>query len=83
MVKHLGLSSMFAFIIVFVIATYSVSQLTSLAPQALQGAASGPDLLIGFGYALVTAVSVLVLGRMIYKSERTAGRVKRRVRFFE
>ena len=74
---------MFAFIIVFLIATYSVSQLTSLAPQALQGTASGPDLLIGFGYVVVTVTAVLVLGRMIYKSERTAGRVKRRVRFFE
>ena len=74
---------MFAFIIVFVIATYSISQLTTLAPRSLQGAASGPDLLIGLGYAVVTVVSVLVLGRMIYSSERTAGRVKRRVRFFE
>ena len=74
---------MFVFIIVFVIATYAVSQLTSLAPRALQGAASGPDLLIGFGYAIVTVVSILVLGRMIYSSERTAGRVKRRVKFFE
>jgi hypothetical protein len=81
--KHAGLSSMFFFIIVFVIATYAVSQLTSLAPRALQGAASGPDLLIGFGYAIVTVVSVLILGRMIYSGERTAGRVKRRVRFFE
>jgi hypothetical protein len=74
---------MFAFIVVFVIATYAVSQLTMLAPRALQGAASRPDLLIGFGYAIVTVVSVLVLGRMIYSSERTAGRVKRRVKFFE
>lgn len=83
MAKHPGMSSMFAFIIVFVIATYSVSQLTSLAPRALQGAASAPDLLIAFGYVVVTVVSVLLLGRMIYKSERTAGRVRRRVRFFE
>ena len=74
---------MFAFIIVFVIATYAVSQLTSLAPRALQGPASGVDLLIGFGYLIVTAVSVLVLGRMIYSSERAAGRVKRRVRVLE
>jgi hypothetical protein len=81
--KHAGILSMFSFIIVFVIATYAVSQLTSLAPKAFQGAASGPDLLIGFGYAIVTVVSVLILGRMIYSSERTAGRVKRRVRFFE
>ena len=74
---------MLAFIIVFVIATYAASQLTSLAPRALQGAASEPDLLIGFGYAIVTVVSVLILGRIIYSSERTAGRVKRRVRFFD
>jgi hypothetical protein len=74
---------MFTFIIVFVIATYAVSQLTSLAPRLLQGTASGPDLLIGLGYAAVTVASVLVLGRMIYSSERAAGRVKRRVRFFE
>jgi len=74
---------MFAFIVVFVIATYAVSQLTSLGPRALQGSASGLELLIGFGYVIVTVVSVLVLSRMIYSSERTAGRVKRRVRFFE
>jgi hypothetical protein len=74
---------MFAFIIVFLIATYAASQLMSLAPRALQGFASGLDLLIGFGYLVVTVVSVLALGRMIYSSERAAGRVKRRVRFFE
>jgi len=74
---------MLAFIIVFAIATYSVSQLTSLAPQVLQGAISGADLVIGFGYVVVTVVSVLILGRMIYRSERTAGGVKRRVRLFE
>ena len=83
MPKHIGVLSMFAFIIVFVIATYAVSQLTSLAPRLLQGAASVPDLLIGLGYAVVTVVSVLVLGRMIYSSERIAGRVKRRLRFLE
>jgi hypothetical protein len=81
--KHAGVLTMFGFIIVFVIATYSISQLTLLVPRALQGAASGSDLLIGFGYVVVTVVSVLVLGRMIYSSERAAGRVKRRVRFFE
>jgi len=81
--KHAGLFSMFSFIIVFVIATYAVSQLTSLAPRTFQGTASGPDLLIGFGYTVVAVTSVLVLGRMIYSSERAAGRVKRRVRFFE
>jgi hypothetical protein len=81
--KRAGVLMMFGFIIVFVIATYAISQLTLLAPRALQGAASGSDLLIGFGYVVVTVASVLVLGRMIYSSERTAGRVKRRVRFFE
>ena len=83
MTKHAGVLSMLAFIIVFIIATFAVSQLTSLAPRALQGAASGLDLLIGFGYVVVTVVSVVVLGRMIYSSERAAGRVKRRVRLFE
>jgi hypothetical protein len=81
--KRTGVLSMFGFIIVFEIATYSISQLTLLAPRAFQGVASGSDLLIGFGYVVVTVASVLVLGRMIYSSERTAGRVKRRVRFFE
>jgi hypothetical protein len=74
---------MLAFIIVFVIATYAISQLTSLAPRALQGFASGPDMLFGIGYLVVTAVSVLILGRIIYSVERTTGRVKRRIRFFE
>lgn len=74
---------MFAFIVVFVIATYAVSQLTSLAPRALQGVASAQDLLIGLGYLVVTVLSVLILGRMIYSSERTAGRVRRRVKLFE
>ena len=83
MAKRAGVSIMFAFITVFVIATYGASQLMSLAPRALLGFASGPDLLIGFGYLVVTVVSVLVLGRMIYSNERSAGRVKRRVRFFE
>ena len=81
--KRIGVLSMFAFIAVFVIATYAISQLTLLAPRMLQAAASGPDLLIGLGYAAVTVVSILILGRMIYSSERTAGRVKRRIRFFE
>ena len=83
MAKRAGVLMMFAFMIVFVIATYAASQLMSLAPRALQGFASGPDLLIGFGYLVVTVVSVLVLGRMIYSTERSAGRVKRRVRIFE
>jgi hypothetical protein len=81
--KRTSVLAMFGFISVFVIATYSISQLTLLAPRALQGAASGSDLLIGLGYVVVTLASVLVLGRMIYSSERAAGRVKRRVRFFE
>jgi hypothetical protein len=68
---------MFAFIAVFIIATYSVSQLTSLAPRALQGAASMLDALVGAGYL------VLILSRMVYSSERTAGRVKRRVKMLE
>lgn len=83
MPKHTGALSMLAFIIVFVIATYAISQLASLAPRALQGVASGLDMLIGLGYLVVTAVSVLILGQMIYSTERTAGRVKRRIRFFE
>jgi hypothetical protein len=66
-----------------VIATYAVSQLTSLAPRLLRGAVSAPDALIGVGYLVVTVVSVLILGRMIYSSERSAGRVKRRVKLFE
>jgi hypothetical protein len=74
---------MLAFLIVFVIATYAVSQLTTLAPLFLGGTASGSEVLIGLGYFIVTAASVLILGRMIYLSERGAGRVKRRVRFFE
>jgi hypothetical protein len=83
MAKHAGPLSMLAFIIVFAIATYAVSQLTTLAPLFLRGTASRPDVLIGLGYFIVTAASVLILGRMIYLSERGAGRVKRRVRLFE
>ncbi|WP_455284038.1 hypothetical protein [[Eubacterium] cellulosolvens] len=83
MSKRVGRLSMFAFIVVFVIATYAVSQLTSLAPRVLQGVASAAEALIGAGYLLVTVLSVLVLGRMIYSSELSAGRVKRRVRLFE
>jgi hypothetical protein len=81
--KCTSVLAMFGFISVFMIATYSISQLTLLTPLALQGAVSGSDLLIGLGYVVVTLVSVLVLGRMIYSSERAAGRVKRRMRFFE
>lgn len=83
MSKRVGALWMFAFIAVFIIATYSVSQLTSLAPRALQGAASMLDALVGAGYLVVTVVSVLVLSRMVYSSERTAGRVKRRVKMLE
>ena len=74
---------MVVFIAVFLIATYAVSQLVMLAPRVLRGAASSPELLFGVGYFVVAALSVLILGRMIYSSERAAGRVKRRVRFFE
>jgi len=74
---------MFAFLVVFSIATYAVSQLTSLAPRVVQRAASAPDMLIGIGYLAVTVLSVLILGRMIYSNERAAGRVRRRVKMFE
>lgn len=83
MPKYVGAIWMFAFVVVFLIATYGVSQLTSLAPRVLRGAASAPDMLIGVGYLVVTMVSVLILGRMIYSSERSAGRVRRRVKMFE
>lgn len=83
MSKRVGVLWMFAFIAVFIIATYSVSQLTSLAPRALQGVASMLDALVGAGYLVVTVVSVLILSRMVYSSERTAGRVKRRVKMLE
>jgi len=74
---------MLAFVAVFLIATYAVSQLTSLAPRVMQGSTSALDLLLGVSYLAVTLVSVLVLGRMIYSSERAAGRVRRRVKMFE
>jgi len=83
MLKHVGVLWMFGFVAVFLIATFAVSQLTSLAPRVLQGVASAPDVLIGVGYLVVTVISVLILGRMIYFSERSAGRVRRRVRLFE
>jgi len=83
MSKHVGVLRMFGFVAVFLIATFAVSQLTSLAPRVLQGAASATALLIGLGYLVVTVISVLILGRMIYFSERSAGRVRRRVRLFE
>lgn len=83
MPKYVGIVWMFAFIVVFLIATYAVSQLTSLAPRVLQGTASVPDMLIGTGYLAVTVLSVVILGRMIYSSERAAGRVRRRVKMFE
>jgi hypothetical protein len=81
--KHRSALAMLAFMIVFLVATFAVSQLTSIAPRVLQGAVSGADLAIGLGYAVVTAVSILVLGRIIYSSERSTGRVKRRVPFLE
>ena len=83
MSRRAGALWMFAFIADFIIATYSVSQLTSLAPRALQGVASMLDALVGAGYLVVTVVSVLILSRMAYSSERTAGRVKRRVKMLE
>ena len=83
MPKYSGMMWMLAFVAVFLIATYAVSQLTSLAPRVMHGSASAADLLIGVGYLAVTLVSVLILGRMIYSSERAAGRVRRRVKMFE
>ena len=83
MSKRTGIFWMFAFIVVFLIATFAVSQLTSLTPRVLRGAATTPDVLIGVGYLAVTVVSILILGRMIYSSERNAGRVKRRLRLLE
>jgi len=81
--KPRGALSMLAFIVMFLIATFAVSQLTSIAPHLLQGDVSRGDLVIGLGYAISTIAAILVLGRMIYSSERSAGRVKRRVPFFE
>jgi hypothetical protein len=83
MSKRVGVLWMLGFVVVFLIATFAVSQLTSLATRVLQGAAPAPDVLIGVGYLVVTVVSVLILGRMVYLSERSAGRVRRRVRLFE
>jgi hypothetical protein len=74
---------MFGFITMFLVATYTLSRITSLAPALLRGTASPPELLAGTAYCLATLFSILILGRMIYWSERTAGRVKRRVRLFE
>jgi len=74
---------MFAFIAVFLIATYAVSQVTLLVPRALQGSLYAPEALVGLGYLVVALVSILILGRMIYSTERASGRVKRRVKFFE
>jgi hypothetical protein len=74
---------MLAFVTAFLIATFAVSQLTSLAPRIVQGVASTPEVLIGVGYLAVATLSVLILGRIIYASERSAGRVKRRVKVFE
>jgi hypothetical protein len=78
-----GVFPMLAFVAVFLIATYAVSQLTSLAPRVLQGTLSPPDVLLGTAYLAVTVFSVIILGRMIYLSERAAGRVKRRIKLFE
>jgi hypothetical protein len=78
-----GVFSMLAFVVVFLIATYAVSQLTSLAPRVLRGTVSPPDVLLGTAYLAATVFSVIILGRMIYSSERAAGRVKRRIKLFE
>jgi len=83
MSKYSGMMWMLAFVVVFLIATYAVSQLTSLVPRMLRGTAPAPDMLIGVAYLAVTVLSVLILGRMIYSSERAAGRVRRRVKMFE
>jgi len=74
---------MIAFIGVFLIATFAVSQLTPQIPRFLQGGMSPADLLVSTGYLAVLLVSIAVLGRIIYTSELAAGRVKRRVRLFE
>jgi len=81
--NRVGVLWMFAFIAVFLIATYAVSQVTSVVPRALRGSLYAPEALVDLGYLVVTLLSVLILGRMIYSSERAAGRVKRRVKFFE
>jgi len=81
--RHGGVASMGAFIAVFLIATFAISQLLSLIPRALQGALPTTDALIGTGYLAVVVVSIVVLGRLIYASELAAGRVKRRVKLFE
>jgi len=74
---------MLAFVAAFLIATFAVSQLTSVAPRVVQGTASSSEALIGLGYLAVASLSVLILGRMMYSIERNAGRVKRRVKLFE
>lgn len=83
MARQGGVASMFAFIVVFLIATFAISQLLSLIPRALQGTLPTADALIGTGYLAVVLVSILLLGRLIYASELAAGRVKRRVKLFE
>ena len=74
---------MFAFIVIFLIATFAISQLLSLVPRALQGTMPPTDAMIGAGYLVVVLVSIVLLGRLIYASELAAGRVKRRVKLFE
>lgn len=83
MPKVAGLLWVVAFIVVFLVATYAVSQLTSLAPRVIRGTAYPPDMLLGIGYLAVTVFSLVILSRMLYSGERAAGRVKRRVRFLE
>ena len=83
MPRRIGAASMIAFIGVFLIATFAVSQLTPQIPRFLQGNMSPADLLVSTGYLAVLLASIAVLGRIIYASEVAAGRVKRRVKLFE
>ncbi len=81
--RRSGLLWMFVFVVVFLIATYAISQVTSLLPRVLQGALSVTDALIGICYVVVAVFSILILGRMIYSAELLAGRVRKRVKLFE
>ena len=83
MPRLVGAASMVAFVGVFLIATFAISQLTPQIPRLLQGNMSPADLLVSTGYLLLLLVSIAVLSRIIYASELAAGRVKRRVKLFE
>lgn len=78
-----GAASMIAFIVLFFVATFAVSQLTPQVTRILQGRMSPADMLVATGYLAVLLVSIVVLGRIIYANELAAGRVKRRVKLFE